>query len=438
MENLPAKINESDEPKKSSRRDFLKGLGVLGLAAGTIGKFSYDMGKDAANFESKKIYTSGETFEYKGIRFRISGWQLWFDEKLLNSYAKDGPHRMYIELGSDEDGRSWSRFFPVTSTQENSENPDTKMLILPGKGLWRLQIIDRTTRKEQSFNIFPQYYVNGSLPFFSEKKLPKDQLKIAQEVQEAFFPLIKDAIYIYESPIHNGYYRAENRVEIPTAQVEKPEYPRAFEGTLTHELAHALMSKIRHNPNQENHLSLADWFERLGGWVSPFKEDLKNADPRLSLPNIFEESAYQAKGATNAGHPYDDYDEMFASAIATMRLHPEEFTKRVAGLKDEKKIKNSTPGYMAGVLMNLKVRSACRAILNILQTLYKESVPDKVTTGTSLEKIGQMDREREVEGRARLKKLLPKLEELEKGLGIDKIDEELEKLVMAGQLPRLN
>ena len=52
----------------------------------------------------------------------------------------------------------------------------------------------------------------------------------------------------------------------------------------------------------------------------------------LPLIRLFDESGY-VKSDRDAGHPYDDYEELFASASNVMRNFPEEFVKRLLELK---------------------------------------------------------------------------------------------------------
>lgn len=136
-------------------------------------------------------------------------------------------------------------------------------------------------------------------------------------------------------------------VRIPSLYMDREEDLLLF---AFHEAAHCLLEQGVSEKRKKELASL--WKELVGtldmvlpgfGWkdgnVKSYDAATENMDDaefeRLEnhpLIRLFDESGY-VDSDRDAGHPYDDYEELFASASNVMRNFPDEFAKRLGELK---------------------------------------------------------------------------------------------------------
>src|SRR3989344_2082991 len=390
--------------KIPSRRQFLKDVGKglkLGAWAGAGAALGIGYEKTRHN-ERNSIYESGDTIKTEVGDFKVDGWHLQYNEAEVKKIAR-------VSLNSEQGGLSKN----VSSLARGMQN-----VALPGQGVWTLKI--DIGNETYEYKILPLYhtYENPTSPFYAEVELSTENLQTARRIQQAFGNIVNDPVYVYKSSEHNGFYVDEKRVEISSAVAQSPTYEGQFECVLTHELAHAVVSRIRHAVDQTNNLDLARVFETLGGFTGA-RNSLLEGEKGL-LVNIFDESSFQKNQKVIDGHPYDNHDELFASILTVLRMHPEQLAQRIQDLLKEK---NSMKEI--AILNNLRAREAVRQIIRILTQLLEENSPFEWKEGANLETYRAQRKEYNEKIRKKLKLIIPKIDELEKGLRLDSLQDEM-------------
>ncbi len=185
----------------------------------------------------------------------------------------------------------------------------------------------------------------------SQEPVDLGQLKQVANLREAFQPFVLGLAPIYvfadttktvkDEVISGGSQDSRKGViEMQTSAFTNPLYEGEALGTAFHELSHEF---IRHLlENTAAYPSSADIVYGLQGAYKPIAATYKGEYRADTLAGILTESTYihvpgKPVGSSRAGHPQDNFNEMFASTMTIMRFHTEPFLAAFDKLKDTDK-----------------------------------------------------------------------------------------------------
>lgn len=344
-----------EKPSKGiSRREML--LGGAGLAAGILGTKALEQKRNP----EAKIYKSGETIETPAGPVRIDGWKLKFDKDKVNS--KINFEFKYRNIGEDSQSlfNGWGGM--MVGEEEDAwviyglphDRGDATSLELEIKE-WNEKIEDYELKDRIAYPIQLKSFTNELTEeyerpvVFSEADIGKEQIEALKKEHDLFAEfLVLGPVYVVhtdDEALRGGMYSSERKqVEITSTPFLKPLFESEGVIKVSHELVHACMYifKDREDTTDRYH-RLKKTYERFvkeTGYTLPMPsfglfgppETLENHP----LFKIFDESYYVARslGRINGedrlhpnryGHPYNDHDELVASAMTVLRKFPELF-----------------------------------------------------------------------------------------------------------------
>jgi hypothetical protein len=387
-ENNPNNSNESnrEESKRResgiTRREFFDRF-IDVLAGITIG-YSFRRVFELPHEREMRFYRSGEIILNHITPIEIRGWRLIFNRKQVENYYQKFPNRNFSftlinpnvskspeigSFGAFEVGGDHRNYWEMVGLPpgrnkiiylhfQESEIINGKERIIFNK-VYPITLTFYTykPRKKEKYEI---------IRIYSEIPLPEDQLKELHQLHEAFERFgLPSTVYIFEVKEENlrsgvNIY-TEDRIELPSNIFTRPIFTNEGVMKLFHELCHGIIKIIIFNQkNQRVNIELFNTYKQLvkeAGWDIPMPafsffgppEEIEN-NPYFS---IFDESSY-TKAYQDYGHPYSDYNELFASALTVFRFFPNEFVQRYNQLTDEQK---------------KQVASVVRVIFNALESI---------------------------------------------------------------------
>ncbi|MBI4360104.1 MAG: hypothetical protein HY564_03350 [Candidatus Jacksonbacteria bacterium] len=160
-------------------------------------------------------------------------------------------------------------------------------------------------------------------------------------------------VYIYHDPdVYNALYHTEGEcVAMTDAYFVNPRYVDEGFQALYHECAHAMIARIQ---------SIEELLLPLHEVSSVYKQlsDLGEYYNTHGVPrspwDIFDESNYVGYKEDTAGHPWSDYNELFASALTVFRFFPDAFIERARVLPNaEQKIASRAVHSIGGLFKKI-------------------------------------------------------------------------------------
>jgi hypothetical protein len=381
------RVPENKE-NKQTRREFLENLISFGFPISlSLREFN-----DLPTEREIRFYRSGETIPNDVTPIRIEKWKLFFDKKRIEDYFKKFPDRRIVFTLVNPNISGILRF---TASQDgifvlNKIEDENNIIMVALPPSYDLPNEDQivylhfreieTKGKEQKIvrdNVYPiklnfytynpinreNFEIDVYLPIYSEVPLSNDLFKKIYEICKIFYNRFISyfpRVYIFEyrkrpwykvSDDFGSYIYEENRIELASKNFTNPLFPNEGIITAFHELSHVIVKEIVFDEDQRLNQILFEVFKVLNDksgikvfsrYSIPPKEEIKAVEKLEDNVyfSIFDESFYIKKVyriETLLGHPYDDYSELFASALTVLRFFPNEFIQRYNQLNPEQR-----------------------------------------------------------------------------------------------------
>jgi hypothetical protein len=361
--------------------------------------------------EDPREYKSGETIHTPAGSLGIRGWKVAMgemDRTSLEWRAIEGDINFVIKFRSPENERTWRVFmsdvrkemnFPIDAMKVKGRYEEETMFYLtpdlrnplielevleyPGdKGSLIPQVFAKTEEerrqvgrkhKRQASKV-TRYKVRllgtknpGADPkaiprVFAEGKMPPAGLAKVAEIHRIIGEFGEAApVYVFGEGLDDPYWRVapmsehydslHNRVTLHAREFLNPDVKGQAEQVACHEILHSKMrnSKLQ-GPQLEAYDKLREAFFALAKKVDQDRSSPTD-DPAFA---IFREFSYyphkpDKKVLIAAGHPWDNSDELFASAVTVFRYYAKDFLIRFEKLKPDVRLvaANGTRGILA-------------------------------------------------------------------------------------------
>jgi hypothetical protein len=349
--------------------------------------------------EDAREYKSGDHIRTPAGAIEIDGWKVAMGDMAVSGmsyFALSGEKNYTLRFKSPEDGKSWAVYtsgerkevdFPVYNTLDvRGRHENQKMFYLlpnlrspvmvlevfefPGdKASLEQEIFTkeedlkkiRRAHKRQASKMH-RYHIrlSGSASslknsekvprVFAEGKIPQSGLDKVADVHRlagAFHPVAP--VYVYGEGDNDPYWKVAapnqhfdpgyNRVALSHREFTHPDVPGQAEQVACHEICHSIMygSKFEGTQN-EAYKKVREGFFNISKQADPGREKSWN-DPAFI---IFREFSYykvkpDAKKVLPAGHPWDNPDELFASAVTVFRYYSKDFVGQLEKLNPKTK-----------------------------------------------------------------------------------------------------
>ncbi len=413
-ERQPDSQPKDPSTRSLDRRQLLKYLGTAAAGAAT-----YKLGETVLTPRSEEkaeqeFYQDGEIIEDPVARVRIEGWLLLIDLEDINNYLADpdkGRATFMIEgsevkqiiplrINSDlkptdfvtvnRDGRQY-----LVNSLLPSRTSDTVRVTFAEEAYRSRE----TKETERTYTIKPvnhhQSYMTNT-HILSEVELPEAIFKQIDEIAGYFDPYLKflrPSVYVLHPVDQLATYNAsanstDNYVTITADSFQKPRYSQDGDDSLFHEMSHCVIRQLqgefqRHDKGTAAYLDFYRSYETLMQhsrlplpyYETRMKQSLEEANrseksAAFKLVRLFDESTYidnkdiRENGA-RAGHPYDRYDELFASTLTVLRFYAVEFVHNYEALPstDDRKIVRNVVFSALGCLKQLNPDKQAAQIL---------------------------------------------------------------------------
>ena len=326
-----------------------------------------------------RAYESGDTIEHRVTPIQIKGWRLLFPLFSVKDYPKINPDETIEFILHNSGNKNYHDLSLIGNSVKGSlgvlidDKLYYELLAFPDVNRQPYLIIrEGKNNIITSSKVFPiNFYYDTYSPLFgnprvySEIPIDKAILKRIHEISESFDAFSNPlSIYIYRfdgDEVMQGYHLSGfdyNRIH--SNHFLKPRFEDDGVLGIFHELAHGIMSdKILSNKEQYSNQTLMKAYNRLRKasevYIGETPEDEFIITPLSPYFNIFTESSYVghlAKKEVRAGHPWDNHNELFASALSVFRFFPYEFMHRYAELDEQKQD---------------LIGKACKAVFGVLE-----------------------------------------------------------------------
>jgi|GEM_PF-4928980 len=354
--------DEKDGRHRLSRRALLVGLGagaVVGAAGESLLK-DQEVGK-------KAFFESGDSIPNPVMPVSIKGWRLHFDTRRMSGGGSFTFKLVNPDLGIEPTVGS---FFTTNASRDDKTGIASMHAIPPSSGEFVYLHLteddgsdEKKIIKSEVYPIRLQYYADpkGESDFFehtySEKDLGPTLLRDIHAQSNIFSQFINCPAYILDVPGERGAMAkpALNRVEIGADPFTNPNFENEGFIKLFHERVHMVREHIRgHERQQKEFADFEHAYEQLvtaAGFTLPmpsFGLFGPSAEVENSLFRVFDESLYVAQSEPDPkkrkqdhpsgyGHPYNNSDELLASATTVLHFFPDQFFLEYAKLTDEEK-----------------------------------------------------------------------------------------------------
>ncbi len=318
-----------------------------------------------------QIYSDGQTIKHPAGLIKVDGWTLLIDPDASSTYiqkrkeAENAEIELHISLIiPDEKNKTVTIgeygcgngilfdgiFYNAITYQPTRANEKTFLTILETRN-GKVYKIDSVP---VSFAVYhPEKKDDKRNHIFSEADLEAIVLQEIDSCYKTFTHLTQANVYIHKSKdeqMRSGEYNGNtDEVHLSSVVFTKPLFP--LEGTmrLYHELCHAALQKLKVDTTDPRQMiSLYSAYEKIAkqsNCTLPIKISFIGPPAFLeedSLFTLFDESTYLNKlvggeGIAEYGHPYSDYDELFASAMSVMRFFTEECISKYQKLRSADK-----------------------------------------------------------------------------------------------------
>ena len=356
------------------RRDFIKNISLLAIG-GMLGYFAHDSRDVKSGITALK---SGETIEHRVTRIRMKGWRLLLKMKDVENYAKEHPSQIIeFELlnGNEDYG---NRLILAGNSKENrrhlvvlTDNELYYQFLAFPRGRQPYLIIKEGEGRTFNLKTYPvQFEFYSYKPknpaeetrVYSEIPLEERVLKEIHEISLLFDEFSNTRpIYIYRfqgDEARQGMHLQSKYNLVHSNYFTPPRLEIDGIATVFHELSHGIMSgSVLFSRDQKPNNKLMQAYDLLGKARDAYRNKKLHRDPF----EIFTESSYLSTIAgkeMTGGHPWDNHNELFASALTIFRFFPDEFIQRYASLSSTEK------DFTKGV---------CNAIFNILESINPET-----------------------------------------------------------------
>ncbi|HEV7424256.1 MAG TPA: hypothetical protein VGO21_03640 [Candidatus Paceibacterota bacterium] len=341
--------------------------------------------------EDPHEYKSGDYINTPAGAVELQGWRVAMGDVAVSGmsyFAVSGAKNYTLKFRSPEDGKSWTVFtsgegeevnFPPYQTLDirglyenqktfyllpNLRNPVIVLEVseFPGdKAPIEQEIfaekedikkIRRKHKKQASKMHRYRIRLHGSINspknneniprVFAEGKIPRAELDKVADIHRlagAFRPVAP--VYVYGESDNDPYWQAVksdqhfdpsyNRVALSYHEFMHPDVPGQAQQIAFHEICHSIMQGAKlEGPQDVAYKKMSEGFSNIRQQANPNREELWN-DPAFV---IFREFSYyktkpNAKKVLPAGHPWDNANELFASALTVFRYYSKEFMERL-------------------------------------------------------------------------------------------------------------
>jgi len=385
-----------DDPSKPERGRKVLAIPVL-LAAGAVALFgAFELGRRNNGHlvnehisTTERIYRSGQSIDIvPGVRVDVRGWDVVVPKSAEPPILNGLPEEVKMQLlaaGSPEVPEvdiSSDGFSGGMSVESEPGNPDSYIMpTIPDSAGDTVSLVvtreiekfDGKTIKDtpigtKIFTIKPTIYheqlsekdkKNSASPIVnSEANLGKAQLDKLASTAHLFDSFIDTPIYVYNSidQLSRGgdYDSTDDRAEMSSLSFTDPLFKDNELAIGFHELSHAMLQRQIDLENDEvpvtKMIEAYRGLARAGGFRLPIEiSGLLGPGPELeSSPvfAIFDESYYvdqakikqMEKKGDSYGHPYSNFNELFASAMTVVHFFPEQFIHRYGSLAPRQQI----------------------------------------------------------------------------------------------------
>lgn len=378
-----------------SRRDlfsFLLGTTatyIIGKLTNLLGKYGIDTPEepyaispdrfqlqDETVYNDDRQYTDGETILSEIGSMKVNGWKIYINSENIKQYFQQNPDnslKVYIyALGiPGQLDRTMQKVY--LNNKDDSKN-EFELNIPPSQSMeYCLEIKSYNSNNNntsiQLYKILPKYYKSElkGVDIISPVPLTAKLTTMVEKVWNPFKEILASpphTLYMCPSSDDEG---ASYALELNTVScdIKKMSNLDEMERSLYHELSHALFWKLSLHLNRSDQNNAKNVFQsyknimNYNGWSLDdldqefddfinFKtftiEHIKEFETE-SLIRIFDESSYvhstkdffDLKKHDPMGHPYENYNEFFASAMTVLRYFSDQFLENYKGLKDEEK-----------------------------------------------------------------------------------------------------
>ena len=292
------------------------------------------------------------------IRAYVDGWKIYIDQESVRDYTgkgifystrfgisnaiplgilKEDPFVSAVNIN----GKNYLRIAVLPLDQDGEVDIEIQKTFL------RLATTspDKLTLKLRSYT-----YPSDIARVLSEIPLPQDTLRKLHE-QAELFEIFAGRVptYVYKDDLIQAFYYRSLAVPRGVTALSSNLFDSDVEnlGLILqfHELAHGLEGTNKLLFGNSNK-TLEDAYRRLedSNILTPVlkKAELLQEFPGISHFRIFDESEYLYPGSLDirklfTGHPYDNYKELFASALTIFRYFPDRFIRAYEHLTDQGK-----------------------------------------------------------------------------------------------------
>lgn len=169
----------------------------------------------------------------------------------------------------------------------------------------------------------------------SERRLPKrlfDRIYKKALFYRSYLDKRKPVTLISDNPISGGatYEAYEDTIVLPLKYTKRPT-------TQDHESAHALYSELEDQKRVKGLEALA---EKISAHIEPDQSRQLDSDALdgcskeySDVYKLFDETTYEPRYGCNAGHPTDNANELFASALSVLRYYPGRLARHFKNIK---------------------------------------------------------------------------------------------------------
>ncbi len=346
-----------------TRREVLK----LGFVFGG-GVLTGQLGPEVTGLpEVKPHYTEGDVIQTPVGDLMVEGWQVQRLSKRGGDSEGSDKFKLSIvdEFGSDSYFQNGAGSYVLG--QSKLGKPTDALPFYPSPGSDPITLIlnmdsrlvahDNSGNPTVAYSIKPRVYTEngaGSFGFvLAEEPVDQKELQQVAKLREAFEPFVIGLapIYVFSDKtkaVKDGTVSGGSQdptkgvVEMKTSAFTDPLYEGEALGTAFHELSHDVIRYLL--KNSVAYVSSADCVYDLQGAYKPIAAMYKGEQPTGALTELLTESTYikvsgKPAGSSGAGHPQDNFNEMFASTMAVMRFHTEPFLAAFDDLgKDDKRL----------------------------------------------------------------------------------------------------
>lgn len=341
----------------TTRREFLKRASLVGGGA-LLGQLAPDIIRPTEQSE-RAIYGDGDTIETPAGDFKIDGWKIVLpSEQNLDGNRAYSAYILGGRPGAFSAGRDILSAHTISIVDNKVSEPYAEFIPPFLSDPMALIVVSNGTQSSAR-NIAGAYLVEPTMyseygmqwgTVLSEASIDPKELEKVAALRDAFekFVLGLAPIYVKKSPalkeekeqVSGGFQSPTDRIiEMADKAFTDPLYEGEALGTAFHEMSHDIVSEFKEYDFISTLYELEAAYQPI---AATYNREQSGAERARELIGVLTESTYipvpgEKLGASAAGHPWDNYNEMFASTLTVMRFHTDGFLRRFASLNAPEK-----------------------------------------------------------------------------------------------------